>query len=66
MNQTEPAALRPNVYKWSDLQLELKLSDIHFNQGRLILQCVAQISPIYLETAELELQSRHPVPARGE
>lgn len=64
VNQTEPAALRPNVYKWSDLQLELKLSDIHFNQGRLILKCVAQIPPIYLETAELELESRHPVPAR--
>ncbi|XP_066138480.1 uncharacterized protein [Euwallacea fornicatus] len=66
VNQSELAALRrTNLRDWSDLQLELKLSLIHFNEGRLILQCVAQIPPIYLEKAELELESvRHPVPAR--
>lgn len=68
MNQSEPAALRrANLRDWSDLQLELKLSLMHFNEGRLVLQCVAQISSIYHEVAELELESvRHPVPARGE
>ncbi|KAL1497145.1 hypothetical protein ABEB36_008151 [Hypothenemus hampei] len=66
VNQSEPALLRRrNTRDWSDLQLELKLSFIHFNRGRLILQCVAQIPSIYQEIAELELESvRHPVPAR--
>ncbi|KAF7284988.1 hypothetical protein GWI33_012308 [Rhynchophorus ferrugineus] len=66
VNQSEPAALRKqNTNDWSDLQLELKLSFIHFNEGRLALQCVAQVSSIYREVAELELESlRHPVPAR--
>lgn len=67
VHQSESAVLRrANVRDWSDLQLELQLSFIHFDEGRLVLQCVAQISSIYREVAELELESvRHPVPARG-
>ncbi|XP_048520945.1 uncharacterized protein LOC109546568 isoform X2 [Dendroctonus ponderosae] len=66
VHQSESAVLRrANVRDWSDLQLELQLSFIHFDDGRLVLQCVAQISSIYREVAELELESvRHPVPAR--
>lgn len=64
VNQSE-LLRRQNLRGWSDLQLELKLSVMHFNEGRLILQCVAQISTIYYEVAELELESvRHPIPAR--
>ncbi|XP_060518422.1 uncharacterized protein LOC132697148 [Cylas formicarius] len=66
VNQTEPLALRklrPTDY--SDLQLELKLSDLHFQEGQLNLQCVAQVSSVYHETVGLELQSvRHPVPEK--
>lgn len=65
VNQTERDLRRQNVHDWNDLQLELKLSFIHFNDGRLVLQCVAQMSTIYREIAELELESvRHPVPAK--
>ncbi|XP_030748070.1 uncharacterized protein LOC115876439 [Sitophilus oryzae] len=66
VNQSEPSLFRKlNQRDWTDLQLELKLSFIHFNEGRLVLQCVAEIASIYHEVAELELESlRHPVPAR--
>ncbi|XP_031329233.1 uncharacterized protein LOC116160225 isoform X2 [Photinus pyralis] len=50
---------------WSDLYLELPLSEVHFNGGRLILRCEAQIADMYLEYAELRLDSvRDPVPER--
>ncbi|CAG9770431.1 unnamed protein product [Ceutorhynchus assimilis] len=68
VNQTEPGiSRRANLRDWSDLQLELKLSFMHFNEGRLVLQCVAQIPTIYQEVAELDLKSvRHPIPARAQ
>ncbi|XP_044762178.1 uncharacterized protein LOC123319331 [Coccinella septempunctata] len=42
---------------WSDLSLEIILSDIHFSNGRLILQCQAKIDDIYEENARLELNT---------
>ncbi|XP_017769911.1 PREDICTED: uncharacterized protein LOC108557768 [Nicrophorus vespilloides] len=50
---------------WSDLVLELPLTQYHFTDGRLILSCVAQVSDIYQKEATLELASaRNPVPER--
>ncbi|KAF5289700.1 hypothetical protein FQR65_LT11754 [Abscondita terminalis] len=50
---------------WSDLSLELPLSEVHFNGGRLILRCEALIADMYQEYAELRLDSvRDPVPER--
>ncbi|KAG5870207.1 hypothetical protein JTB14_030320 [Gonioctena quinquepunctata] len=50
---------------WSDLSLEMELSQFHFNSGRLILQCIAEIEGIYREEAVLKLGSvRDPVPER--
>lgn len=49
----------------SNLSLELPLSEVHFNGGRLILRCEAQVADMYLEFAELRLYSvRDPVPER--
>ncbi|XP_045471663.1 uncharacterized protein LOC123678582 [Harmonia axyridis] len=42
---------------WSDLSLEIVLSDIHFSMGKLILQCQAKIDDIYEENARLELNT---------
>lgn len=51
---------------WSDLSLEMELYEIHFSQGRLMLQCVAEVAGIYQEDAVLALDSaREPVPERG-
>lgn len=51
---------------WSDLSLELPLSEVHFNGGRLILRCEAQVADMYQEFAELRLDSaRDPVPEKG-
>lgn len=59
-------ACKSRERNWSDLTLELPLSEFHFMSGRLILQCVAQVYDVYREEALLELKSaRHPVPARG-
>ncbi|KAG5895469.1 hypothetical protein JTB14_013384 [Gonioctena quinquepunctata] len=50
---------------WSDLALEMVLSEYHFSEGRLILRCVAEIDDIYHEEAVLKLASvRDPVPER--
>ncbi|XP_074033581.1 uncharacterized protein [Leptinotarsa decemlineata] len=50
---------------WSDLGLQMLLSEYHFSGGRLILRCVAEISDIYREEAVLKLGSvRDPVPER--
>ncbi|KAH0808068.1 hypothetical protein GEV33_014723 [Tenebrio molitor] len=50
---------------WSDLSLELKLEAYHFNRGKLILRCAAEVSEIYYEEAVLELASaRNPVPEK--
>ncbi|XP_018332092.1 uncharacterized protein LOC108741699 [Agrilus planipennis] len=51
--------------QWSDLILDLPLSEFHFSRGRLFLVCVAEILDIYKEVAELRLDSaREPVPER--
>ncbi|XP_050515487.1 uncharacterized protein LOC126890525 [Diabrotica virgifera virgifera] len=63
---TEP--LSPHQYQesaWSDLSLEIRLYEEHFNDGRLILRCVADIEEIYHVEAVLKLGSvRDPVPER--
>lgn len=60
----------PNKHEnplWSDLPLAMTLAEEHFNGGRLILRCVAEIGEIYREEAVLKLGSvRDPVPERGE
>ncbi|RZC35422.1 hypothetical protein BDFB_011639 [Asbolus verrucosus] len=56
---------RSNEVLWSDLALELELSEFHFNKGKLILRCEAQVPGIYHEEAVLELHSaRDPVPEK--
>lgn len=51
---------------WSDLMLDLQLSEYHFYEGKLKLRCTAQVADIYFEEAVLDLESaRHPVPERG-
>ncbi|KAJ3640912.1 hypothetical protein Zmor_027445 [Zophobas morio] len=51
--------------RWSDLPLELLLQEHHFNRGKLVLRCVAQILDVYHEEAVLELTSaRNPVPEK--
>ncbi|CAH1118814.1 unnamed protein product [Phaedon cochleariae] len=64
--KSEP--LGPRSYQesaWSDLSLEMELSEFHFNTGRLLLQCVAEIADVYHEEAVLKLGSvRDPVPER--
>lgn len=58
---------KPKEQTWSDLMLELPLSEFHFMSGRLKLQCIAQVYDVYREEATLDLESaRHPVPARGQ
>ncbi|CAH1112906.1 unnamed protein product [Psylliodes chrysocephalus] len=58
----------PNKHEnplWSDLPLAMTLAEEHFNGGRLILRCVAEIGEIYREEAVLKLGSvRDPVPER--
>ncbi|KAK9871070.1 hypothetical protein WA026_011351 [Henosepilachna vigintioctopunctata] len=50
---------------WSDLSLEVLLTEFYFAQGRLILQCKAEIDDIYREEATLQLASvRNPVHER--
>ncbi|CAH1118820.1 unnamed protein product [Phaedon cochleariae] len=50
---------------WSDLPLLMVLSEAHFSDGRLVLQCVSEIGAIYREVAVLKLGSvRDPVPER--
>ncbi|KAJ8961972.1 hypothetical protein NQ314_005752, partial [Rhamnusium bicolor] len=65
--RTEPLTPRQSQETaWSDLSLEMVLSEFHFNSGRLILRCVAQVAGIYHEEAVLKLTSaRDPVPERG-
>lgn len=61
-----PFTWRNQKAEWSDLALKLKLSEFHFNGGRLTLKCIAQIAGIYYREAELELESaRRPIPQRG-
>lgn len=64
--KSEP--LQPHQYHesaWSDLPLEIQLEEQHFNDGRLILRCVADIETVYHEEAVLKLGSvRDPVPER--
>ncbi|KAJ8917980.1 hypothetical protein NQ315_011433 [Exocentrus adspersus] len=63
---TEP--LTPRQYQeteWSDLALDMVLSEYHFNEGRLVLRCIADIDDIYHEEAALRLASaREPKPER--
>ncbi|XP_050515204.1 uncharacterized protein LOC126890370 [Diabrotica virgifera virgifera] len=50
---------------WSDLALSMTLAEEHFDGGRLILRCIAEIGDIYREEAVLKLRSlREPVPER--
>ncbi|XP_018577827.1 uncharacterized protein LOC108916078 [Anoplophora glabripennis] len=64
--RTEP--LTPRQYQesaWSDLSLKMVLSEYHFNGGKLILRCIAEIDDIYHEEAVLRLSSaREPRPER--
>ncbi|XP_074033573.1 uncharacterized protein isoform X2 [Leptinotarsa decemlineata] len=64
--RSEPLSPRQHQeLAWSDLSLELELSEFHFNSGRLILQCIAEMEDIYREEAVLKLGSvRDPVPER--
>lgn len=56
---------RKQEFNWSDLELELPLTEYHFHEGRLILKCTAKIADVYFEIATLELASaRHPRPER--
>lgn len=65
--QSEPLSFRQaQEFAWSDLPLEMELSEIHFASGKLLLQCVAEVAGIYREEATLKLDSaRDPVPERG-
>ncbi|CAG9857990.1 unnamed protein product [Phyllotreta striolata] len=60
--------LLPHHYQrseWSDLGLVIRLYAEHFDDGRLILRCVADIENVYHEEAVLKLGSaREPVPER--
>ncbi|XP_056638801.1 uncharacterized protein LOC130446513 [Diorhabda sublineata] len=50
---------------WSDLNVNMLLSQEHFDGGRLILRCIAEIGDLYHEEAVLKLRSvREPVPER--
>ncbi|XP_066253766.1 uncharacterized protein [Euwallacea similis] len=50
---------------WSDLILELTLGEIHFDNGRLVLGCMAVIPGVYDDEVALELESaKDPVPQR--
>lgn len=64
--RTEP--LTPRQYQelaWSDLSLNMVLSEYHFDGGKLKLQCIAVIEDIYREEAVLRLSSaREPRPER--
>ncbi|XP_030748065.1 uncharacterized protein LOC115876433 [Sitophilus oryzae] len=64
--QNDPFPFRKTQEKsWSDLSLDLLLSDIHFDNGRLVLRCIAVLPDIYYDEVELELESaRNPVPQR--
>ncbi|XP_050309411.1 uncharacterized protein LOC126745564 [Anthonomus grandis grandis] len=58
VNQTNASIInKSNKLDWSDLQLVIKLTALHFSDGRLMLKCIALIPPIYHEEAELELES---------
>lgn len=51
---------------WSDLFLELPLEDEHFDNGRLVLQCLAVLPGVYQDEVALELESaKDPIPQRG-
>lgn len=51
---------------WNEVQLELPLFPSHFNNGRLTLQCVAQIGDLYKEDVQITLYNvKDPVPERG-
>lgn len=67
VGRTEISALQKNQKpSWSDLMLELELLPLHFDDGRLILRCEAQVADVYHEDAVLELESaRRPVPQGG-
>lgn len=65
--QSEPLSYRQaQEYAWSDLTLEMELSEFHFSSGKLLLECVAEVAGVYKEQAALKLDSaRDPVPERG-
>jgi len=51
---------------WSDLFLELPLEDEHFDNGRLVLQCLAVLPGVYQDEVSLELESaKDPIPQKG-
>lgn len=51
---------------WSEVQFELPLFPSHFHNGRLTLQCVAQIGDLYKEDVQITLYNvKDPEPARG-
>ncbi|XP_060516551.1 uncharacterized protein LOC132696032 isoform X2 [Cylas formicarius] len=64
--ETDPKlARRKQERAWSDLSMELLLTDTHFDNGRLILRCIARLPDVYHDEVELELESaRNPVPER--
>ncbi|XP_031338628.1 uncharacterized protein LOC116167411 isoform X2 [Photinus pyralis] len=64
--RTDPFQKRiPPEPSWSDLLLNLTLTEDHFRTGRLILRCEARIENIYHKYAELKLNTaRDPIPER--
>ncbi|KAF2905613.1 hypothetical protein ILUMI_00563, partial [Ignelater luminosus] len=65
--RTDPLFVRQKSQElsWSDLSLNITLTDEHFNAGRLILRCEAQIGNVYHKHAELKLSTaRDPIPER--
>ncbi|ENN75114.1 hypothetical protein YQE_08295, partial [Dendroctonus ponderosae] len=50
---------------WSDLSLDLPLDDFHFDNGRLVLHCIAVLPGILHDEVQLELESaKNPLPQR--
>lgn len=58
MSQSEPLTpIQTAKPSWSDLSLTLYLTEFHYDKGRLILRCVAQVGDIYQDEAVLALSS---------
>ncbi|CAG9770557.1 unnamed protein product [Ceutorhynchus assimilis] len=62
--QNDPYPFRKSSERsWSDLALELVLNDLHFENGRLVLHCIAILPEVYQEEVQLELASaKDPIP----
>ncbi|KAH1014060.1 hypothetical protein HUJ04_002955 [Dendroctonus ponderosae] len=71
LNNLTVAENNPHPYtklqerSWSDLSLDLPLDDFHFDNGRLVLHCIAVLPGILHDEVQLELESaKNPLPQR--